>query len=398
MPIKLRALLLILGIFAVAVPAGAETGGENITLAVFDFAVSGGLPNSLRETFSDRLKEELFKKGFVLLDRNNIENMFAQKKLNMSDCTSDVCLIQTGNNLSTRIVINGIISKDTTGKCAISYGITDTELKKTEISTISPQTCDEFGILDISAKLAKAIHRWNLSFNEMVFIPAGEFMMGCNSAVDNQCEDNEKPYHKVYLDAYYIDKHEVTVDEFGKCVEDRKCGKPQTGDNCNYYERDRGNHPINCVNWNDADSYCSWAGKRLPTEAEWEKAARGTDGRKYPWGDSPRPSCERAVVNYYKYACGRKSTWPVCSKTNGNSQYGLCDMIGNVWEWVADWYDANYNMINSSTNPKGPSSGSVRLLRGGSWYNNYPKNFRVSYRLRADPIPINNDIGFRCAH
>lgn len=227
----------------------------------------------------------------------------------------------------------------------------------------------------------------------MVLIPAGEFMMGCAPG-DGDCANDEKPYHRVYLDAYYIDKHEVTVVEYKKCVDAGACKRPGTGKYCNWDVSGRENHPVNCVDWNQADAYCSWAGKRLPTEAEWEKAARGTDGRIYPWGNE-RASCKYAVMDERGYGCGRGSTWPVCSKPEGNSPYGLCDMAGNVLEWVNDLFDENYYSSSTSRNPSGPSSG-YRLLRGGSWRGNNPKYFRASNRYWDFPVSRLAVNGFRC--
>ncbi|MDD5222456.1 MAG: formylglycine-generating enzyme family protein [bacterium] len=234
-------------------------------------------------------------------------------------------------------------------------------------------------------------------YPDMAYIPTGEFMMGCNSSVDNQCGDDGKPYHQVTLDAYYIDKYEVTVAEYQKCVNTLKCDAPKSkSDNqyCNWGYSDRGNHPVNCVDWHDANNYCEWAGKRLPTEAEWEKAARGTDGRKYPWGNETA-NCDYMVIGYGGNGCGKDSTWPVGSKPKGASPYGVMDMAGNVWEWVSDWYDSGYYGKSPSRNPQGPSSGSSRVIRGGSW--NYGTgSLRASGRGSTRWAYRGDNLGFRC--
>jgi formylglycine-generating enzyme required for sulfatase activity len=201
----------------------------------------------------------------------------------------------------------------------------------------------------------------------MVLIPAGEFEMGSNSG-----NGNEIPIHSVSLGQYYIDRYEVTVAQYKKCYNSGKCKQPLTGGTFNWGTSDRNNHPVNGVSWNDAKAYCEYAGKRLPTEAEWEKAATFKNGRKYkyPSGKSDISCADAIMVNGYytfrdwktKGGCGRVSTWSVGSKPEEIN--GTFDMAGNVWEWVSDWngsYSSGYQR-----NPTGPSSGSHRVSRGGS--------------------------------
>lgn len=221
---------------------------------------------------------------------------------------------------------------------------------------------------------------------DMVTVPAGEFGMGCYGLVDGLCESNEWPYHKVWLDEFKIDKYEVTAGQFEECVSAGACEEPERyvagdkfADRCNYENPDKTDHPVNCLIWQDADAYCKWAGKHLPTEAQWEKAARGTDGRAYPWGNE-EASCEYAVLPLKglkskppDFGCGRVSTWPVGSKPRDSSPYGVMDMAGNVSEWVADWYDtatfiaSSYYSNSPARNPTGPASGTMRISRGAHW-------------------------------
>jgi formylglycine-generating enzyme required for sulfatase activity len=224
---------------------------------------------------------------------------------------------------------------------------------------------------------------------EMVSIPAEKFWMGCNEKVDQACDDDEKPGRNIFLDAYSIDKYEVTVAEYRRCVEARGqgCTNPDTGENCNWGKSDREDHPINCIDWNRAQGYCQWIGKRLPTEAEWEKAARGTDGRVYPWGN--RWDAKNANVS-------GSGTVAVGSYSAGVSPYGIYDMAGNVWEWVQDWYAAGYYQQGPARNPKGPDSGVGRFVRGGSW-SREPRYVRGSYRDRGGPGDRHVPLGFRCA-
>ncbi len=206
----------------------------------------------------------------------------------------------------------------------------------------------------------------------MVPIPAGKFWMGCNERVDQECRPNE-PGRSVSVDAFSIDRTEVTVAEYRKCVQAGKCTPPDTGQQCNWAQTARDDHPINCVDWSQAKAYCEWAGKRLPTEAEWEKAARGTEGFKYPWGnekfDSAHPQANIGATNWGTMPVG---SYPV------SKAYSLQDMAGNVAEWVAD------------------NVGFGRGLRGGSWQN-FSDQARASLRNSSAPGYRNPNIGFRCA-
>ena len=239
----------------------------------------------------------------------------------------------------------------------------------------------------------------------MVFIPAGDFMMGCNEAYDHQCENDEKPYHRVYLDVYYIDKYLVTVAEYEECVAAGKCGIPDRGGYCNWGKDGRDDHPVNCVDWHQADTYCHWKGERLPTEAEWEKAARGTQGLIYPWGndfDCQNQGQDESRLKSLSVLGGKdrdqfEDTTPVSCFISGLSPYGLYDMAGNVWEWIRDWYGENYYQNSPSRNPQGPPLGTLRGIRGGSWYNSIPANFRSSNRNAEDSLSRRAFIGFRCA-
>jgi len=196
---------------------------------------------------------------------------------------------------------------------------------------------------------------------EMVYVPAGEFLMGSEEG-----GSDESPEHTVYLDAYWIYKHEVTNVQYRDCIEAGECA----GDLSRYPEDD---DPAVYIDWYEANDYCEWAGGQLPTEAEWEKAARGTDGRTYPWGEAS-PSCNLAQ---FRDCSGQ--TVPVGSFPAGASPYGALDMAGNVWEWVADWYDAGYYENSPDANPTGPASGTYRVFRGGSWFY-YVRNLRSSLR------------------
>jgi len=225
----------------------------------------------------------------------------------------------------------------------------------------------------------------------MLLIPAGKFTMGNN----NGAED-EKPAHKVYLDAYYIDKFEITNAMYKDCVEDGACRNPsREGSNtrASYYgDPEFDQFPVIYVDWSMASSYCVWRSARLPTEAEWEKAARGTDERAFPWGEGNH--C--GLSNYA--SCERDTTF-VGSYPMGISPYGVYDMAGNVWEWVQDWYAEDYysSLSDSVMNPEGPSSGEKRVMRGGSWFNNESFVTSMSMRWKDLATIATDELGFRCA-
>ncbi len=228
----------------------------------------------------------------------------------------------------------------------------------------------------------------------MSFVPGGAFQMGSTRGPD------VGPIHTVTLDAFWMDTAEVTVLGYGTCVAAGACTTPHSDGGvsvCNWEAAGAGNDPITCVDWNQAASYCAWAGKRLPTEAEWEKAARGTDARTYPWGEAT-PTCAYAVfdVNGASDGCGTGSTWPVGAKPAGDSPYGLHDMAGNAEEWVADWYSATYYSVSPPANPTGPSSGSDKVLRGGNWYLD-AAYLDTTYRYHLAPSSWLPSTGFRCA-
>ena len=221
----------------------------------------------------------------------------------------------------------------------------------------------------------------------MVQIPAGAFDMGSDLGADD-----EKPVHRVDLGAFWIDKTEVSVSAFAACVEAGSCAEPPAAVGCNSAQPDRADHPVNCVEWEQAQTYCLWNGKRLPTEAEWEKAARGTDGRRFPWGNA-LPDRER--LNYNDNLGG---TAAAGSFEGGASFYGVLNMGGNVSEWTADRYDAAYYSLSPAVDPQGPDSGDFRTVRGGNWQIGVPVAvLSATIRGRFVPTTAAPTLGFRCA-
>jgi len=231
----------------------------------------------------------------------------------------------------------------------------------------------------------------------MVEVSAGVFWQGCPDDYPS-CEPNELPIRQVYLDSYAIDSTEVTVSAYSSCVDDGGCSANGAGPGCHTLpDPQHQDHPANCVTHPQAKSYCEWAGKQLPTEAQWEKAARGSDLRWYPWGTSPKPDCDRAVMVTNGPGCGTGDTWPVGSRPSGSSPFGALDMAGNVNEWVADWYDPDYYGEGTSSNPTGPPTGSEVAVRGGSLQNGVSKSLRVNHRVPRDTEYSGLEVGFRCA-
>ncbi|OGR04301.1 MAG: hypothetical protein A2284_01935 [Deltaproteobacteria bacterium RIFOXYA12_FULL_61_11] len=219
--------------------------------------------------------------------------------------------------------------------------------------------------------------------DEWVTIPGGTFQMGSTDG-----DGDEEPVHQVTLSAYRIQKYEVTAGDYSDCVTAGECTVANTGGSCTYQAAGKEDHPINCVDWHQARAYCQWRGGDLPTEAQWEYAARGNNGHTYPWGNEAPDSTR---LNY-NGTIGE--TTAVGTYLTGVSSYGLFDMSGNVWEWVADWYSTYPSA--AQVDPTGPGSGSSRVLRGGGWSGN---SFYVRSAVRGSGSPgdRNNNLGFRCA-
>jgi sulfatase modifying factor 1 len=233
----------------------------------------------------------------------------------------------------------------------------------------------------------------------LVLIPAGPFPMGVPKG-DRDGGRDEYPNHEVWLDAYSIEKFEVTNSRYRDFVRATGHRPPQhpKDPSRNLWQgtvmpESIADRPVINVDWFDAEAYCKWAGRRLPTEAEWEKAARGTDDRRFPWGNV-EPTHKH--LNFNQRWQGEKTLMPVGSYEAGKSPYGVYDMAGNVWEWVADWYDAYYYEKSPARNPKGPATGTHKVLRSSGWEVETPLVRSVT-RVMSDPLNRNHSTGFRCA-
>lgn len=299
-----------------------------------------------------------------------------------------------GTNLSASM-IDSVIPSPTSILSAATE--TTTEATNTRIPTATVTL--EPTVESITTRLRK------IDGMEQVIVPAGTFRMGSDFE-----EEREKPEHAVWLDTYWIDTFEVTNSQYALCVSTGACNTPDYRNSLTHekYYGSNGfdNYPVLFVSWHDASDYCGWVGGRLPTEAEWEKAARGDqDARNFPWGDHFGSNyanlCDRNCTMSWKnsnYDDGFIDTAPVRGFPDGVSQYGAMNMAGNVCEWVADWYKSDYYYNKQDwSEPLGPASGSTRVIKGGSWYDD-TDILRVSARYGFDPNKSYYDVGFRCVN
>lgn len=238
-----------------------------------------------------------------------------------------------------------------------------------------------------SPAIPPAVKTASMDGMPQAYVSAGEFIMGDN---DNP-KLKEYPEHAVYLDAFWMDKYEVSNAMYEKCVSDGACFEPVPRLNPYYGKWAYRNLPVVYVNWYAAQAYCNWAGRRLPTEAEWEKAARGTDRRYFPWGDArPNPRLANFSETLFLEAL------PVSRYPLGASPYGVLNMAGNVREWVSDWFFNKYYLESPYKNPTGPEIGKERSLRGGA-YDAVLDDIAVVRRFKHEPDSAGLSRGFRCA-
>ncbi|HOX44462.1 MAG TPA: formylglycine-generating enzyme family protein [Myxococcota bacterium] len=422
----LAASLLCLGL---ALPQSPALAQDRPIVAVFDLEVKGAkLDGGTVDRLTDYLSTLLGTRGFQIVPRSQLkERLVEAKKGSYKECFDQTCQIEVGKELAAQKSLASQVLK-IGSQCKITLNLYDLRRAASEASGAASGGCDEDKVV---ASLEQALEGMlgrvaaasaGRQQAGMVRIPAGEFTMGC-SPLDAACEKTEKPAHKVWLDEFSIDRNEVSVAQYRECVQAGSCkaeglgvpftlGKdqPDWAWSCNWDKPGREQHPINCLGFDQARSYCEWAGKRLPTEAEWEKAARGMDGRTYPWGNDG-PSQDRPLASIADetikarfpkapilagYKDGYESTAPVGSFPAGASPYGALDMAGNVFEWVSDWYGEKTYQEGPARNPTGPTSGKWRVVRGGSWFSR-PLYLRASARLIGDPAQRGVGFGVRCA-
>lgn len=406
---KIRSLFLFLGILTIvlnSVPVQAHTLPAELNeqnQAQVNFSISGTVTIATGAPFAGvtiTLEEQIYQiyLPLVLRDAGSADLPFSEDQNYSGEAFNDEPLVLT-----------------TTTDSSGNYSFSDVPAGKYRI-TPSTNLDDSFDPLSRLVNLSSNLPDQDFIQNELIFISNNNnnitFQMGCasNDLECNPYENNEVPLHTVTLSPYSIDVTEVTNRKFQQCVAVGACDLPESNSSnarTSYYDNPvYDEYPVVNVTWNDAQNYCRWAGKRLPTEAEWELAARGTTVRIYPWGNQP-PDCTRA--NHYWYN-GGSSQYEYCvfenehSDTNmvgsypdGNGvEFGVSDMAGNVQEWVSDWYSAFYYYFSPAVNPTGPTAiTGQKVIRGGS-FDITAVELRTSFRFKLDPQESYNNTGFRC--
>lgn len=390
-------------------------------LAVLNF-VPIGVSTTTAYTVSDLLRTAMYNLDvFVVKERIETRRIFEENKIHeIPACEDTVSALKYGKMLRVDKIVYGTIDK-LSDKVILNAKIADLKTKTVEFAgrdSYSRESDLDKAVDNFALKLSSAIEKREIELRKlavvkevvvstptvktkpkikemigkdgipMMYVSSGMFTMG-SSAVDAKI--NEKPAHEIFLKAFYIDKYEVTNAQYNKFVEATNRHRPLYC-NTNTYCDD--NLPVVGVSWNDARAYAAWAGERLPTEAEWEKAARGTDMRVFPWGNEWFVN-EKYPANCKSEKDGYRYTAPVNSFEDGQSPYDCYNMAGNVWEWCNDWYGASYYRESSNENPKGPMKGVFRVIRGGSWFNPY-SSCRVTERSSYRQDSATTWIGFRC--
>jgi len=254
---------------------------------------------------------------------------------------------------------------------------------------------DDFGYcLDLTTSGLTGSDYSSLEF-EWIDISGGTFDMGSPDLVGN---DDEHPQHSVTVPEFDMTRSEITIHQYSQCVGDSICTAPEEGEACNWGLAGRDNFPANCVSWTQAGAFCAWAGGRLPTEAEWEYAARGGVNLIYPWGDDAA-TCDYAVMSDFDAGgpgCGTGETMAACSKPAGETALGLCDMAGNVMEWVQDQYHDSYTGAPDDGSAWTDLASTERVMRGGG-YQDTANQVRAASRMWGNEATQADAVGFRCA-
>ncbi|HOX44519.1 MAG TPA: SUMF1/EgtB/PvdO family nonheme iron enzyme [Myxococcota bacterium] len=363
----------LLGIAFALTSSSIALAQDRPIVAVFDIEPRGvKLSKAVRDNLSDYLGGLLSVRGYQVVPRSQLrERLIAQKKASYKECYDQSCQVELGKelaadkSLSTRVFALG-------GKCRVVVTLYDLKRSASEGAGMAVDACDEPAIV---RSLEKAVEQLG-----------GGVVAGGKAAPPALPEPPANPAALTWLPSrpagIEFAKSEVTVAQYRACVDAGKCSPPNNKSDsqfCNWGYPDRDSHPVNCVDWNQAQAFCAWAGGRLPTEQEWRDEANDGGKRPYPWGHQ-EGSCERAVWGLGGRGCGRNSTWPVCSKPTGSSVSRLCDLYGNVEEWVL------------------LKEGNAGVSIGGSWGLEVDIEPILYSILRVKPGTEGSsaDIGFRC--
>jgi formylglycine-generating enzyme required for sulfatase activity len=382
-------------------------------VAVFDFEVKRlRLDKQRLAELSAYFADSLAATGALsVVPRDQLRKRLTElKKKSYKECYDQSCQVEIGRELAASKTLATRLMK-IGSRCVVTATLYDLRKAASEGGATAEGGCGEDALRESLKKVVSSLTgvrgaapsadagvrpapRSGKDTCPMARVPAGPFVRGSPAG---QGDEDERPQRTIHLDAFAIDTHEVTVAQYRQCVRAGACAEPKIDAACNWTQGDRGNHPVTCVDWQQAKTYCEWVGKRLPTEAEWERAARGAQGRAYPWGDAA-PSCKRAVMSDDSGpGCGKKRTFAVGSRSpHGDAASGLQDLAGNVSEWVNDWYHERYYHLGPARNPPGPAAGKLRVYRGGSWQDD-AKGIRSAARDHNGPTYRYPDLGFRCA-
>ena len=407
-------------------PAVSQVVGKR--LAILEFKGTK-IEGEVLENFSDEVRggavEGLAGRGVLVMTRESM--MVLLKEMGKMECNEGDCEVETAKNIGADFVVSGSVAR-IDGVYVVTLKLFETA----KANLLATDRIEAESQLEISRQLRQ--HGRTLASNNIVprpaqppalattaalphsasncatnqiEIPVGSFWMGYEYG-----DSDEKPVHKVTLSPFCIDKTEVTVAAFRACVQAGDCRPPSAtvewkgikpddktkfSQSCTWGKSGTDRHPMNCVDWNEAQAYCEWTGGRLPTEAEWEFAARGSDGRKYPWGNETptRQLCWNGEGNDLGKG-NRHGTCPVGRYPSGASPFGVLDMAGNVWEWTADSY-ASYTSEAQRAPHRSRTDAAPRVYRGGSWNYNDPSRVRATIRFWNDPGYRIYVLGFRCA-
>ena len=381
-------------------------------LAMMDLAMLGGVPANVAPYLQGEILHGLAQTGkYEVVSVTRRDEILAEMDFQQTGvCNYIECAVRVGETLGVEKVIFGEINRIFgMHEYVLTLSMVDVTTMKFEnrakvkfkesmaaATVAAKQVVKQISGIAPSPPVPDIVPSQPAEGENIIYISAGKFTMGSKDG-----RSSERPVHTVYLKAYYMDKYEVTNGQYGAFMKATGKSAPKEWNDIRFNES---NQPVVGVSWYDAEAYCKWAGKRLPTEAEWEKAARGTDARVYPWGNDfdcgrgnfdDETKYDRETVPGGAGCDGYVEIAPVGRFPSGASPYRVHDMAGNAWEWVNDWYDRAYYARSPNKNPTGPDSGKYRVLRGGSW--NYgPDYVRAAFRGRSEPDYRDDLIGFRC--